>query len=159
MYCPQCGTQNIEVANFCRLCGVRIQSPTPSALPQTDLPNYERSLKKLFIGGALLIISLISSASGRHIFGWMFVLGLIFFFKGIKQLSHSKLGCNANRQIALTTPYADVRQTSQPTTHTEYSAPQWSTSVPPSVTERTTRLFEGDKVPMQATQQTSHFSE
>jgi len=68
MYCPQCGTQNIEVANFCRLCGVRIQSPTPSALPQTALPNYERSLKKLFIGGALLIIAITSSASGRHIF-------------------------------------------------------------------------------------------
>jgi zinc-ribbon domain len=144
MYCPQCGTQNIEVANFCRLCGVRIQSPTPSALPQTDLPNYERSLKKLFIGGALLIIATISSASGRHIFGWMFVLGFFFIFNGIKQLSHSKLGCNANGQIALTTPYADVRLTSQPTRHTEYNAPQRSTVVPPSVTERTTRLFDGD---------------
>ena len=141
MYCPQCGTQNIEVANFCRLCGVRIQSPTPSALPQTALPNYERSLKKLFFGGGLLIIALISSVSGRHIFGWMFVLGFFFIFRGMKQLSQGRFACNSKGQITSTTPYAEVRQTSHPTNYAEYNAPQGYTVMPPSVTERTTRFF------------------
>lgn len=144
MYCPQCGTQNIEIAKFCRLCGVRIQTSTTSALSQADLPNYERSLKKLFIGGMLLIIAIISSFSGRHLFGWMFVVGFFFIFKGMKQLSQSKVACNVNGQIASTTPYTDVRQTSQPTTYTEYNVPQRSTVMPPSVTERTTRFFHDE---------------
>ena|SRR5215510_8482344 len=141
MYCPQCGTQNIEAANFCRLCGVRIQSPTPSALPQTDLPNYECSQKKVFVGVALLIVAIISSASGRHMFWWMFFLGILFIVRGMKHLSRSKMAYNANGQLASPTPYIELRQTSQPTNYTGDNAPQRSTAMPPSVTERTTRFF------------------
>ncbi len=39
MFCPQCGKQNSDHANFCENCGSPIFHPTPS--PVSDIPSVE----------------------------------------------------------------------------------------------------------------------
>jgi hypothetical protein len=57
MYCPECGTENIDTANFCLDCGTRIK-PQPIVLDvkplRTEKTVYSPHLGSIFIG--ILII-------------------------------------------------------------------------------------------------------
>lgn len=78
MYCPKCGTQNVDDASFCRGCGANV-SLIPQALdgrlPETsvadherlrkrkeeeveDEPNLSHAIVKVFVGIAFLIVAL-----------------------------------------------------------------------------------------------------
>src|SRR5262245_32687880 len=113
MYCPKCGTQNIEEANFCRICGVRFQTPAINALPKPniEIPDYERAIRKLLMGIGLLIIAFIPLIEGEPIWWWLLFPGIPLIAKGIGQLTQVKLACGSSHQLSATTPNINSRRT------------------------------------------------
>ena len=69
MYCPKCGSQNIENAQFCRACGTNLSSVSqalegklPEAVPTTldhDLNRrrIEHAVKNILMGVVFLVIA------------------------------------------------------------------------------------------------------
>ena len=141
MYCPKCRTENIDDANYCRLCGVRFQNEAAPIQPNSA-PDLGRALKKLFIGIAFLIIAFVPLLEGEPITWWLLFPGVPMVMKGVRMLAQIKEagGIQINHQASLisnpTTPIAarisrDVR-----------ARPTGELIPPPSVTENTTRLLE-----------------
>jgi uncharacterized membrane protein YvbJ len=47
MFCPNCGAQNNEKQNYCRFCGLNIQTTAKSLQEQINFGENSKSLKKL----------------------------------------------------------------------------------------------------------------
>jgi hypothetical protein len=95
MYCPKCGTQNIDDASFCRGCGVNL-SLVPQALEgrapgapvegkhvrrdknkRDDPPNLTYALVKTFVGVAFIVVALavkdVYQIAGQIWWFWMLI--------------------------------------------------------------------------------------
>src|SRR5881275_3042316 len=96
MYCPKCGTQNIDGASFCRACGTNL-SLVPQALTghlpeavsedeehrrsrrerkREKPPSIERAIKEVFSGIAFICVAIAALyyAPAGHIWWfWMFI--------------------------------------------------------------------------------------
>jgi hypothetical protein len=140
MYCPKCGVQNIEEAKFCRMCGASFQMLSSTLSPYTAPPNYERAIRKLFMGIGLLLIALVSTFSHRGFFWWMIFPAIPMVSKGIEALIQNKHAHNlaaAPRQTTL-----QSQNSSKQADYASIRARQTGELVPPSVTENTTKLFD-----------------
>jgi len=157
MFCPECATQNLEGASYCRSCGTNI-SLIPHALqgqlpPARDewleenrrdrnhskQPRLENAFKNVFMGIAFLFIAMALSYSrmGRGWWFWMLIPAFSMMGTGIAQYirvrEHEKrtLGPGSFVQPSIQPP---PRLPAFPVRNTgELVAP------PPSVTEGTTR--------------------
>jgi len=155
MYCPNCATENLEGASFCRICGANI-SLVPQALtgqlPQlTDQSDrlsrrerkrggkevrLEHAFKNIFMGIAFLLVAIALSFSiGRFWWFWMLIPAFSMMGTGIAQFIrlNQEQKMFSERGIPpqpLMPPPA--RANSLPNRHTGSMAP-------PSVTEGTTR--------------------
>lgn len=95
MYCPKCGTQNVDDASFCRGCGVNL-SLVPQALEgrapdavvegkrgraekhkRDDPPNLTYALVKTFVGIAFILVALsvknVYQIAGQVWWFWMLI--------------------------------------------------------------------------------------
>ncbi|MDQ2747192.1 MAG: zinc-ribbon domain-containing protein [Acidobacteriota bacterium] len=85
MFCPKCGTQNVETVNFCRSCGANLGnvSDALAGKPVNDQMqgfetlneiktwkkkgkpiSYETAITKMFSGLAFLIVAIVLAVSG-----------------------------------------------------------------------------------------------
>jgi hypothetical protein len=147
MYCPNCGTENGDGSKFCRQCGSNI-SLVPQALsgtladarqPQEDAAHQfagkvESGVKKSLIGLGFVIIAMAMLLGRNHDWWLMLVPAAILLGKGVSQI----LTLRYLRYAGLLIP---PRPAESSPTVAENQARQrlFDRSVPPSVTENTTR--------------------
>ena len=143
MYCPKCGTRNIEEAKFCRLCGSAFQGLAKPAQALPVSPNYGRAFRPLFIGIGFLIIALISVFS-HHGFWWMMFPAISLVSRGVSRLVRIKQAHLYNALPQQTRMLDDnVPPQMPPATYSNVRArPTGELIAPPSVTENTTRLLD-----------------
>ena len=103
MFCPNCATQNLEGASFCRTCGANI-SLVPQALtgqivppPTTEVQGsyrgrrrreltLEQPVQNFFLGIAFVIISIVLSRTiGQAWWFWMLIPAFSLMAKGCAQ--------------------------------------------------------------------------
>jgi zinc-ribbon domain len=156
MYCPQCATQNIDRARFCRSCGANV-SLVPQALSghlpesQSDKieraikgaikrrrePNLARGLRKTSIGIAFLMAVAVLFFT-RHSVGfgaiWLLIPAFMLLGKGIAEVVTVISEGRGAKQLAAT-PAA--LHTNQLPLQSNYDS-----LAPPSVTEGTTRHLD-----------------
>lgn len=106
MYCPNCGTNNLEAARFCRSCGADI-SLVPQALtghlPQGQPsaafdeghhgrrrrgePSLDKAVKSMFMGLGFLVVAIVLAfvPMGRAWWFWMFIPAFATFGGGVAE--------------------------------------------------------------------------
>jgi uncharacterized membrane protein YvbJ len=142
MYCSNCGTQNIETANFCRTCGHNIQNLSTKALPDMRNPNLERAFKKLFMGVIFLLISSALSSFAKPVSVWLLIVGIVMLVKGVRLFASSRFSASSPNAQTATTPFHQLRETASQSIQTNVQVKSTGEIVPPSVTEHTTKLFD-----------------
>jgi hypothetical protein len=169
MYCPQCATENLDTASFCRGCGANIslvpQALTGSLPAAADAdsdddsswerrrnrrskrpPSVEKAIKNIFSGFAFILVAISIRFFMPGGFGWWFWMLIPAFSMlggGFAELARFKLEKQAPLPAPLPQPAA---QPSMPPQARPSALPQRDTSEliqqPPSVTEGTTRHLE-----------------
>ncbi|HEY0005964.1 MAG TPA: zinc-ribbon domain-containing protein [Pyrinomonadaceae bacterium] len=163
MYCPKCGTDNLETASFCRKCGVDLRL-VPQALSGTlplaqaepdeiddwssrrrrrrkKEPTMEGGIKNVFMGLCFIFVALAVSRympGGNIWWFWMLIPAFSMLGGGVAELVRAK-----NRETQ-SLPPAQAQRVVQPASH-ERELPSRNTGElvqPPSITEGTTRLLE-----------------
>jgi hypothetical protein len=171
MYCPKCGAQNIEDANFCRGCGADL-SLVPQALtgrlPEKraagrdaeDLPYYEsgrrlnrhkepprldKAITNIFMGIGFFLVSLsvmLFGPGGKVWWYWMLIPAFTMLGGGVAEYVRYK----QSRGEDIKLPGIQSKPELPPTPPARVSAlPTRNTSElvrPPSVTEGTTRHLD-----------------
>ena len=163
MYCPKCGTNNLEGAKFCRACGSDIslvpQAMTgrlpeyPPAEPDAEAethgrhrrrrprkePTIEEGIKSVFIGIGFLLVALsvaLFAPAGRLWWFWMLIPAFASLGGGVAGIMRAKRQQSYPLPAGPTTPALPppARVSALPSRNTgEIVSP------PPSVTEGTTR--------------------
>jgi hypothetical protein len=109
MYCPQCATQNIDNAKFCRACGTDLETvalvlTNKLPLPGAWLEKYGEGKHKVIRGaillGAALLIGVIPALFigvsfplvmlWTVFFGWMAGWGIVSLASGVGEMVKSK---------------------------------------------------------------------
>lgn len=170
MFCPKCGTENIDDAKFCRACGANI-SLVPQALtgqlPQVnqhenfdwvayyDYKKHRRpaslshGVSQVFIGLAFLIITILLGMKdiGKGWYFWLLIPGFAMLGKGIGGVWQAKSDQRKSLRQSQTpqmnfqpSPQRAVSELPPQRNTTEFMTP------PASVTEHTTRHL-GAEVP------------
>jgi hypothetical protein len=171
MYCPKCGAQNIEDANFCRGCGADL-SLVPQAmtghLPEKravghdaeaksygdyrrrrnrdkEPPRLDKAITNVFMGVAFLLVSfsvMLFAPGGRMWWYWMLIPAFTMLGGGVAEYVRYK----QSRGEEVKLPGIQPRPELPPTPPARVSAlPTRNTSElvqPPSVTEGTTRHLD-----------------
>jgi len=169
MFCPKCGTQNIEDARFCRGCGADI-ALVPQAmtghLPETSsdhenvvgvvwdahgrrirrrngVPRLDKAVTNVFMGIGFLLVSFsvfMFAPAGRMWWFWMLIPAFSMLGGGIAEYVRFKQ--SKGEEIKL--PGAESKKEMPPARVS--ALPQRNTSElvppPPSVTEGTTRHLD-----------------
>ncbi|HYW74121.1 MAG TPA: zinc-ribbon domain-containing protein [Pyrinomonadaceae bacterium] len=154
MYCPKCGTQNVEGASYCRSCGANV-SLVPQALtgqlPVADQaqypdrksrkgqrrePSIEEAVRTMTMGIAFAVVSVLVgryAPAGQTWWFWLLIPAFAMFAKGLGELA--RLRMSQNRSAGAVQPQLNaVRQQDLPAPNTgDLRVPA------PSVTEGTTR--------------------
>jgi zinc-ribbon domain len=94
MYCPKCGTNNLEGARFCRSCGADISlvpqaltghlTDNQNVLPESRAqrrgkhkgePSLDKAVKSIFTGIGFLVVAIVLAfvPMGRAWWFWMFI--------------------------------------------------------------------------------------
>jgi zinc-ribbon domain len=154
MYCPNCATQNIDDAKFCRKCGANL-SLVPQALsghlPQAPIsrfeeairrrrePNMGRAIRRSFMGLAFLMVFaaiFLGRGAPGLISVWLLIPAFILLGKGVGEL------------VSLMATQTRAKQNAMPPAERTGELPPdsfYDPLAPPSVTERTTRHLEAAK--------------
>ncbi len=163
MYCPNCATQNMDNAKFCRACGADI-SLVPVALtghlPQSEVEpvederpsrrrrrkkekkpaTYDGAFENIGVGLAFLVISILVALfmpGGRFWWFWLLIPAFACWGEGIGQLVRLRKelppSASVDAQSQLPPVAAHLHELPPPRHTSEIMAP------PPSVTEGTTR--------------------
>src|SRR5205085_5243753 len=170
MYCPKCGTQNIDGASFCRACGTNLslvsQALTghlPEAVSEEQErglsrrerrrarkrkrpPSIERAVKEVFSGLAFICVAIAVPfyASAGHIWWfWMLIPAFMGIGDGVAEYIRFK-------QSQKTPQLAPPAYTPPAVPHAPLGRelPPRDTNdlyPPASVTENTTQLLDRDK--------------
>jgi zinc ribbon protein len=168
MFCPNCATQNVEGASFCRVCGANI-SLVPQALTgqlpvakheeeyvdwrsrrrrgRQHEPTLDEAVRNLFMGIAFVVVSILVSKygpGGSVWWFWLLIPAFTFFGKGVADLVRLK----QNKQVAPTSTQPQINSMRP----ADLPAPRTGELMPPvsSVTEGTTRHLGAEA-------QTRHF--
>jgi hypothetical protein len=169
MYCPGCGSQNLDDGKFCRVCGTNLanvalalsgETPRVSkrdARTSTSPEKYRRhGMNKLIegtglIAGSTLVLAALAIFSNKPdwiiiwvVFGaWLAVLGFLSIAKGISSLIEWKY---TSKELAK----AEGGRLEMPAVAelNDVAAPITSPKLTPitSVTEHTTKLLDEAKV-------------
>lgn len=115
MFCPKCGTQNIETGRFCRSCGADLGN-VPAALsgnlmrPQNLIDqkgkaiNWESAVVKIFTGIAFMIVAAVLGitgiAGGKFWWFWMLIPAFGSLGSGVAQYIQLKKAENQNVSFA-----------------------------------------------------------
>jgi len=152
MYCPNCSTENIQTAHYCRACGANL-TLVPQALTghlpdaqesysdrrrrRRREPSLGRGITRTIIAIAFLLLAAGITFSGQARGGSGLPLLILAFFilgRGISELASL---LNSERRARQLTPPSTAANTSPlPPT------PVFERLVPPSVTEGTTRHLD-----------------
>ncbi|HKY03508.1 MAG TPA: zinc ribbon domain-containing protein [Blastocatellia bacterium] len=160
MYCPKCGTQNLEDIKYCRSCGANL-SLVPQALSgeftqeravghdaegkpydrhgrrMHHQPSLASGIQTAFAGTAFLIIAIVLFLTGQKWGLWMLIPAFAILGKGVGEIAASK---QSQPQLQSAPPPA--RTTGElPPEHSYGALPQ----SPPSVTENTTRHLDATR--------------
>jgi hypothetical protein len=148
MYCPQCGANNIDDAQFCRTCGANL-SLVPKALSgqlreemesRKDEGSCKHNLnlgfgiKKLFSGLGFIVIAVILMLNKEDWGMWLLIPGFIALGKGVAEMF---AGRQAPRAASSRPAIPGARGRSELP-----SAQDQDRVRPVSVTEGTTRRLE-----------------
>lgn len=168
MYCPQCATDNLDSASFCRGCGANIsmvsqaltgtlQTNEASELDDTssrrrrrrgrgrDEPSIEKGIKNIFMGLAFVFVAF---AARRYMPGaftwwfWLFIPAFSMLGGGVAEVFKYKMKKDAALPAATQSPALPAgfpRPSALPRRNTAELIPQ-----PPSITEGTTRHLGGE---------------
>ena len=170
MYCPKCGTDNINDARFCRACGTDI-SAVPmvltgqlTAASLTDqiepsktkrgkrkkeyIPTWEDAMSSFFTGIAFLVIFTLGLFFMRRAFmiwGWFIIPALACVGSGLGKIVQLQRQKDHHAQLNPPQPVNLISQQHRvaelpPRNTTEFMTP------PPSITEHTTRHL-GEEAP------------
>lgn len=163
MYCPNCATNNLEGARFCRSCGADI-SLVPQALtghlPETQNiatalerhrkrrrePRIDKAIKNIFMGLGFLIVAIVLGFApmGRGWWFWMMIPAFSMLGGGVAEYMRFK----QSQQPALPPASAQPGMFAPPPPQRADELPARNTAEmymqPPSVTEGTTRLLEDE---------------
>jgi hypothetical protein len=168
MYCPQCATENLDNASFCRGCGSNISlvpqalsGSLPAASPVEELdedascglrrkrkdkgpPSIERGVKNIFSGLAFVFVALsvmLFMPGGKGWWFWMLFPAFTMLGGGMAEIVRLKLEKNTRLHAApqpAALPSMPLRRPS--------ALPRRNTAEliqqPPSITENTTRHLE-----------------
>lgn len=168
MYCPQCATDNLETASFCRGCGANI-SMVSQALTGTlqtneaseiddissrrrrrrgrgkDEPSIEKGIKNIFMGLAFVFVAFAARFYMPGAFTWWFWLFIPAFSMlggGVAEVFKYKMRKDAALSAATPSPALPAgqpRPSALPRRNTAELIQQ-----PPSITEGTTRHLGGE---------------
>lgn len=161
MYCPKCGTQNLEEIKYCRSCGANL-SLVPQALSGELLkeravghdaegkpydrhgrrihhqPSLARGIQQAFLGSAFFIIAIVLFMTGQKWGLWMLIPAFTILGKGVADIVASK--------YSQTSEQPNARHAAPPTRTTGELPPERDYGAlpksPPSVTENTTRHLD-----------------
>lgn len=169
MYCPKCGVQNIEDAQYCRGCGENIslvsqamtgQLPEKRAVGydaagkpydetgrrihrQKEPPRLDKAIKSGFMGLAFLIIAIILAFAGdrRHDY-WYWLLIPAFTMIGGGVAEYVRVKHSKGKESGL--PDFQSRAAVSPPGRVSALPPRNTAELvqPPSVTESTTRHLD-----------------
>ena len=163
MFCPGCGTDNLNEAKFCRKCGANLalvpQALTGQLPPQRRMskrerkelrrdarrnrpPSIEQGIKHTIMGLGFIIVSIaiFFSPGGK---GWFWAFLFPAFSLIAKGLPEILAAQKQNGQQLHSSPNQVAIPPPQKTF--DYQAPQTGELMPPpppSVTEGTTRFFD-----------------
>lgn len=169
MYCPKCGAQNIDDAQFCRACGANI-SLVPQALTgrlpnnpsvtdaganlcerpsrhrkEKEPPSLEKGITSIFIGIAFILISLaiwIWTPGGFTWWFWMLIPAFALIGGGIGKVVRWKYEHHlAPPMPATAVPPAPLLNELPSRDTSQFLSP------PTSVTEGTTRHLGAESTP------------
>ena len=150
MFCPNCATQNLDGASFCRGCGANIslvsQALTGQMVQQPEAVleegrrrhrhrrelSLENSLKNFFLGVAFLIIAVALSRTAMGFTWWFWMLLPAFSLMGTGIAQYIRLK-EREKQASLMPPPMTRAFPDQP------RSPEKLRSPVTSVTEGTTR--------------------
>lgn len=166
MYCPGCGTQNIENAQFCRVCGQNIslvpqamtgQIPESRAvgydvegqpfdasgrrLNRERAPRLDKGIRSGFIGLAFLLISTILLFKNQDWWFWMLIPAFSLIGGGVAEYIRYKQAVAGGGAEPPASPVQAKGAAVSPPPRVN-ALPSLNTSElvqPPSVTEGTTR--------------------
>ena len=140
MTCPNCGTNNIAEANFCRMCGLNFQRVSTCTASNSTPPDLGSAFNKLFVGLAFLIVAFVPLAEGEPIVWWLLFPGIPMVMKGICLLARIKrVGGIQNHYQSVP---INTQTTPIPARHScDVRARPTGELVPISVTENTTKLL------------------
>ena len=166
MFCPKCGTQNLETGRFCRNCGANLGNVSEALsgnlqqsqnfVDQKGKPvNWEGAIVKLFTGLAFLIVAAVLGitgvAGGKFWWFWMLIPAFGSLGSGVAQYIQLKKFEKRNVLIPAEDTirtFAPVSNAALPSSQTDYVKPQSSIYetgelvAPRSVVEGTTRHLE-----------------
>ena len=160
MYCPKCGTQNVEDVKFCRSCGANL-SLVPQALsgllPQEHAadsdserrrrdrhgrrihhqPSIARGIQQVFLGLAFLIIAITLWVTNVRWGLWLLIPAFTILGKGFGDIAAAKQSQSVAQPAA-----GPARTTGEIAPPPDLDRlPQ----APPSITENTTRHLDSTK--------------
>ena len=167
LFCPKCGTKNIEGAKFCRGCGADI-ALIPQALaghlPETravqqysaldaydarrqrrrrEPPRIDKAISTGFTGFAFLIVAIVLSftGAGHDWWYWLLIPAFTCMGGGVAEYARFKYAQKPAPEL----PSAEEPRAAMPPRARASALPPLNTSElvqPPSVTEGTTRHLD-----------------
>lgn len=169
MYCPKCGTQNVEDASFCRGCGANV-SLVPQALngrlpgavdkgkphrrakkhDEDEPPNLTSGVVKLFVGIAFIIVALsvrnVWQIAGQIWWFWLLIPAAGSLGTGVAELARLDQ-YQKSKRLPTGNAYVPPAFSAAPQRAAELPPQRVSPDVytPTSVTENTTKLLEKDR--------------
>lgn len=173
MYCPKCGTQNVDDASFCRGCGVNLslvpqalegRAPEPVAEAKhgrehrhqrNDPPNLTYALVKTFVGIAFIFVALavkdVFQIAGHIWWFWMLIPAAGSLGAGVAEfarLYQQPPRQQTTRPLAGGNAYAPPAVSAPPAARGTELPPRRNhvdIYTPTSVTENTTKLLDKDQ--------------
>jgi hypothetical protein len=169
MYCPKCGTQNVEDASFCRGCGANV-SLVPQALEgrlpdavakgkrgkhskkheEEEPPNLTSGVVKLFVGIAFIIVALsVRNAwqiAGQVWWFWLLIPAAGSLGTGVAELARLDQ-YQKSKRLPAAGAYVPPAVSAAPPRAGELPPPRVNPDIytPRSVTENTTKLLDKDQ--------------
>lgn len=167
MFCPKCGTKNLDTGKFCRKCGTDIGTVSEALSGKSFSSDgkkkkkknknpWEDAMTKLFMGFAFLTVSIILAftETGERWWFWMLIPAFGMLGSGfakviqLRQKNQLSLSVDLNNSNEV---LLEKEKTSLPPKQTDFVSDfpdgQYETGdlVPPSVVENTTRHLEINK--------------
>ena len=160
MFCPNCGSQNVDGVRYCRTCAANL-SLVPQALTGElkedretrrmrrrhrgeETPNLAHGINKSVMGIGFLLVAfcaLLFSPAGRLWWFWLLIPAFAMLGKGISEIF---LARGALKQMHGNTPTVNNMPPRRVTGELPPEPPSY-TVPPPSVTEQTTRHLDPNK--------------